>query len=214
MSPPYARFEKLEPDRQSAILVAARHEFVAHGYEGASLNRLIGEAGISKGSFYYYFEDKLDLFITLIERVADPVEMIAHSGMMESKTPDEFWAGLDRMIEHGMEVTRAQPDLPRLSQAFAGLSPQTLSGPRVVEFMVRMSGYMAELVTHGQVIGAMREDIPIPVLIELWMGLDRVLDRWGLSHMERGDEEALRHVWQVSAGLFRRMFARDVEVIT
>ena len=35
----------------------------AHGFENASLNRIIKKAGISKGAMYYYFDDKMDLYI-------------------------------------------------------------------------------------------------------------------------------------------------------
>ncbi len=207
MSPPYARFSKLDESKQAAILGAARQEFVAHGYDGASLNRLIGEAGISKGSFYYYFEDKLDLFVTVIEQVANPVALIERSGIMAGEEPEAFWEGLERMIELGLEVTRASPDLPELGQAFATLSPQALSSPRVLAFMGEMSAHMARMLEHGQAIGAVREDIPVSVLIELWMGLDRVLNRWGLEQMKANNEEELVHVWEVSVDLFKRMFS-------
>ncbi len=40
--------------------------FVAHGYVGASLNRILDDAGISKGAAYYYFDDKADLYATAI----------------------------------------------------------------------------------------------------------------------------------------------------
>ena len=48
---------------------AALDEFAAHGFHDASLNRIIEAAGISKGSMYYYFDGKEDLFahVTRIE---------------------------------------------------------------------------------------------------------------------------------------------------
>jgi AcrR family transcriptional regulator len=45
-------------------LEAAAKEFVAHGFEAASLNRILDDAGISKGAAYYYFDDKTDLYAT------------------------------------------------------------------------------------------------------------------------------------------------------
>ena len=48
--------------QQQAILRAALDEFAAHGFHDASLNRIIDAAGISKGSMYYYFDGKEDLF--------------------------------------------------------------------------------------------------------------------------------------------------------
>ena len=55
------RFLKLSQDKKDRILQAARHEFARVPFEDASINQIIKEAGISRGSFYTYFEDKLDL---------------------------------------------------------------------------------------------------------------------------------------------------------
>ena len=55
------RFEKLSDDKKSRILTAAREEFARVPYEEASINQIIKNAGISRGSFYTYFEDKNDL---------------------------------------------------------------------------------------------------------------------------------------------------------
>ena len=63
-----SRFENLDRDKQEAILQVAAEEFAERGYEGASINRIIERSGMSKGSVYYYFEDKADLFATTLER--------------------------------------------------------------------------------------------------------------------------------------------------
>ncbi len=55
------RFEKLSDDKKKRILTAAREEFARVPYEEASINQIIKNAGISRGSFYTYFEDKNDL---------------------------------------------------------------------------------------------------------------------------------------------------------
>ncbi|ETP70922.1 transcriptional regulator, partial [Lachnospiraceae bacterium JC7] len=55
------RFEKLSEDKKKRILLAAREEFARVPYEEASINQIIKNAGISRGSFYTYFEDKNDL---------------------------------------------------------------------------------------------------------------------------------------------------------
>ncbi|HEX8725928.1 MAG TPA: helix-turn-helix domain-containing protein, partial [Gemmatimonadaceae bacterium] len=62
------RFDNLDPDKQERLFEAAADEFSDHGFEGASLNRIIDRAGMSKGSLYYYFNDKSDLYATVVER--------------------------------------------------------------------------------------------------------------------------------------------------
>src|SRR5687768_15541572 len=63
---PRPRFEKLEPEKRDAILKVAAEEFAEHGYEASSYNRIIERSGLSKGAIYYYFDDKEDLYTTVL----------------------------------------------------------------------------------------------------------------------------------------------------
>ena len=56
-----------EANNKEKLLIAAREEFAANGYKAASVNRIIAETGLSKGTFYHYFADKRALYGELIE---------------------------------------------------------------------------------------------------------------------------------------------------
>lgn len=58
-------------DRREELLNAALDEFIAKSYEEASLNNIIKNAGISKGTFYYHFEDKQALYLSLLQSCVD-----------------------------------------------------------------------------------------------------------------------------------------------
>jgi AcrR family transcriptional regulator len=58
-------------DRRKELLEAALGEFSAKSYEEASLNNIIKNAGISKGTFYYHFQDKQALYLTLLQSAVD-----------------------------------------------------------------------------------------------------------------------------------------------
>lgn len=55
-------FLNLDPEKQKRILNAAIREFAEQGYEQASTNRIVKEAGIGKGMLFYYFNSKKDLY--------------------------------------------------------------------------------------------------------------------------------------------------------
>jgi len=57
--------------RRDAILTAARRCFAEHGYEGATVNRLERETGLSRGAIFNYFDSKDDLFLALAARDAE-----------------------------------------------------------------------------------------------------------------------------------------------
>lgn len=68
---PSVRFEKLSNTKREKIVWAAIDEFVESGYEGASINRIIKKANISRGSFYTYFENKDDIFRYVMDSFTD-----------------------------------------------------------------------------------------------------------------------------------------------
>lgn len=63
---PSERFLNLPEEKKSRILEAAIREFNRAEFEQVSINRIIQDAGIPRGSFYQYFENKEDLAVYLI----------------------------------------------------------------------------------------------------------------------------------------------------
>ncbi|MBQ7535905.1 MAG: TetR/AcrR family transcriptional regulator [Stomatobaculum sp.] len=60
------RFLKLSEEKKQRILAAGFAEFARCPYRDASINRIIKDADISRGSFYTYFEDKMSLFCFIL----------------------------------------------------------------------------------------------------------------------------------------------------
>ena len=58
---PTERFFRLSENKKRAIREAAKKEFSRVPYEKVSINQIIQNADISRGSFYTYFEDKEDV---------------------------------------------------------------------------------------------------------------------------------------------------------
>jgi AcrR family transcriptional regulator len=60
------------------LIEAGRKQFGAHGYEGASLDAILAEAGVKRGALYHHFESKQELFDAVLDReVAAIAERIA-----------------------------------------------------------------------------------------------------------------------------------------
>ena len=83
--------------------------------ETASTNRIVANSGISKGSFYQYFEDKQDVFmylLTLLEQEKMDFFKDKRPPSMNMDTFEYFrW-----MIKTGMEFNSAHP---RMTQAIS-----------------------------------------------------------------------------------------------
>lgn len=58
-----------EPEvRKAEILHAAEKLFKQYGYEKTPIDSIIKEAGIAKGTFYYYFKSKKDILDAMVEQ--------------------------------------------------------------------------------------------------------------------------------------------------
>lgn len=64
---PTTTFFNLSKEKQETIFRAAMNEFSRVSYHDASINQIIMNAGISRGSFYMYFTDKADLYHYLVQ---------------------------------------------------------------------------------------------------------------------------------------------------
>src|SRR3954452_22437581 len=52
---------------QAELLDAAERVLAERGYRGASVDRVVAEAGLTKGAFYWNFASKEELFLGLLE---------------------------------------------------------------------------------------------------------------------------------------------------
>ncbi|MEG0295727.1 MAG: TetR family transcriptional regulator [Clostridium sp.] len=65
---PTQTFFNLQKDKQNKIIDVSKKEFSNYSFYDASINRIIKDAGIARGSFYQYFENKEDLFIYILDK--------------------------------------------------------------------------------------------------------------------------------------------------
>ena len=91
-------FYRLPDEKKERILRSAHREFTQHTYEKSSINRILDDARIPKGSFYQYFDDKSDLFYLCIFSVYEKIIAVR---MRNSES--RLGAGLLRMKNMGYE---------------------------------------------------------------------------------------------------------------
>lgn len=68
---PSTTFFHLPSAKRENLLQCAREEFARVPFDEASINRIVRQAGIARGSFYMYFTDKEDLFRYLLQCYLD-----------------------------------------------------------------------------------------------------------------------------------------------
>lgn len=68
---PTEAFLNLEEHKKIGLLESAIHEFSVQPYEKVSIHKIAQAAGVSRSGFYYYFNDKEDIYKYLVEQVRD-----------------------------------------------------------------------------------------------------------------------------------------------
>lgn len=202
---PLARFEKLDQEKKRDILEVAAAEFAASGFEGASLNKIIGNAMISKGTFYYYFEDKFDLFGTVFRHYFDPKMLLDRELIMSAETPDEFWERFTTSTHQSMMLAMKKPLAIELGTALSALSPELLGQGEVGAYIAEVTALLIEVVEHGQKIGAIRTDIPLEFLIQIWTSVDMAFTRWSLSRWKDLDEKEQEELMVLGIDTYQRI---------
>ena len=91
---PSSRFLKLPEEKRSKILEAVLSELALFPVDELSINRIIHDADISRGSFYQYFEDKDDLLEYVF---SDFRQAVTHEikESIERNRGDMFEVGMD-----------------------------------------------------------------------------------------------------------------------
>jgi AcrR family transcriptional regulator len=153
-------------DRKAKLLEAAKKEFAAQSYELASTNRILEAAELSKGAFYYYFDDKADLALTVLAHLAKP-EMLNFE-VRSVSSPKEFWDELSRSSFERLKAMEADREG---YEALMRITHAVVSQPALVQRVsamftpgrIKMAGFLE----RGVALGALRSDIPIGTLMGL-----------------------------------------------
>lgn len=201
---PTKRFYNINPERKKKILDTARLEFIRNGYDGASLNTIVREAEISKGSLYYYFEDKTDIYLTVLrnemERMFKKI-----GGIVTGEFTDDFWVDIERYFKNAMKFISENPDFLRLAQGLSRLSATAYNNESFKELYDIGLVKTAEILKRGQDMGEVRTNIPIELLATILYKLGETLDYWLLEQWEKFTPEEIEQNALLYMDLFRRI---------
>jgi len=120
---PKHTFLNLPEEKRERILRAALEEFSAADYAKATIDRIVERAGIPKGSFYQYFEDKDDLYEYVFSRIGDDkARAIAAVGPGAESFSEYLYA----MILRGAAYDASMAEYSGLRAKFLRQCPQEL----------------------------------------------------------------------------------------
>ena len=183
---PKNTFRNLPEDKQRRITVAAVHEFAEYGFKQASVNRIVKETGIAKGSLYQYFAGKEALYLHVF---ADFIELVKQT-VKENETTDdgELFRRIRFVIKAGLQFIKTHPEYFRLYTRLLSEeeSPYRLELLAQVRFFP--TEYFEPLIKKGQDAGVIRTDVSAGLIVFM---IDAVLDRFLLAISSGQGNESL-----------------------
>lgn len=178
------RFHALPEARRRAILDAAARAFAEHGYQRASLNEILADVHVSKGAAYYYFDDKADLFATVVD---DAWASIAEGFASDLEALDEatFWPTLEALHRRQLRSFASRPWTWRAAKAAGPALADPVAGPALRERLASPIRVLARLLKRARRLGVIRKDLPEDVVLAMVSGVDDALDSWLLERPAR-----------------------------
>ena len=105
---PKQTFYNLPIEKKETILYEALIEFGHNGFDMASIQNIVEQSNISRGSFYQYFEDKADLFgEVLMEISASKMKFL--EPVLNNENEYGLFELIEKLVEQGVEFGMEKP---------------------------------------------------------------------------------------------------------
>ncbi len=157
---PKDTFYNLPPEKRERIVEAALKEFEENSFDQASTNRIIGQSGISKGSFYQYFDDKKDLYKHLIQLMVE-AKLKYITPAMQNPFNHDFFEVIHDMNEAGLRFALDQPRFLKIGTRLMQDKNHSLYKEIIAENQERAFEAYRALVKNAMERGELRNDIDI-----------------------------------------------------
>ncbi len=160
---PSNTFLNLPEDKQTRLMDAASREFSAKPYNEVSINKIIQDAGIPRGSFYMYFQDKEELFRYLVHGYVEQLLMVLEEALLRES--GDVFVALRTLFDYVWEKRQEQ----------------SLGGMGAMSAIISRNGGMQrgallDLLDSGEALERLRQSVN-PELLDLRRegDLDRML---------------------------------------
>lgn len=95
-------------DTRSLLLTAAAREIHMHGFQAASLSRILAETGVTKGALYYHFPSKIALGYAVVDECLAPALRKRWIEPLTACRSDPLQSLIDTIRRVGSGMTKAE----------------------------------------------------------------------------------------------------------
>ncbi|MGF7048928.1 AcrR family transcriptional regulator [Paenibacillus sp. DS2015] len=155
-------FSKIEKERINEKLILAAKQFMAtHGFRKMSVEDLTKAAGISKGSFYQFYNSKDELCFEVMEQLeAEQRELISGSILQPGMSAKE---GFKQFLRQCFKLFETNPILSNFSKEDFEYLIRKLPEEKIAQHMKRDDDYFVRMVEDYTKQGVFRPCDPMAV---------------------------------------------------
>ncbi|MED0903741.1 TetR/AcrR family transcriptional regulator [Bacillus nitratireducens] len=206
------RIVKEYEERRKEILETAERLFITKGYTKTTVNDILKEIGIAKGTFYHYFKSKEEVMDEIIMRIIKADVTKAKAIVSNPNIPV-----LEKLFRVLMEQSPKSGDVKdKMIEQFHQPNNVEMHQKSIVQSIIHLSPVLAEILEQGIAEGIFSTPYPQET-IELLLSSAQVIFDEGLFQWK--PEEMMRRVkayikmMEVSVGAKEGSFDYMVEVL-
>jgi TetR/AcrR family transcriptional regulator, fatty acid metabolism regulator protein len=154
--------------RKDQILDCSKKIFSEKGYYETYVEEVIKEARVGKGTFYRYFKNKEDLFISVLIKFLNEWEEFASIDMTEFK-PENINDLFKTLISRSFKFFQENEDLCNIYLRI-GPGLNNIFEPYLVRFEQQMINYIILYLQEGIKLGTIKPDLDIELAANMVAG--------------------------------------------
>jgi TetR/AcrR family transcriptional regulator len=151
---------KIPEEKRNRIIDAAVLEFATCGYDNANTNKISKNAHISVGSLFQYFENKEDLFLTIV-KYCSQLLMAAFEEVVVEK--DSFFVTIEKILRKIIKESRKDPNVIKLYLEMSSPSKSHIVRQAVNELEGYSHSLYCSIISKGQEQGVLRKDCDLRI---------------------------------------------------
>ena len=179
---PKKTFFNLPEDKRAAICKVAIEEFAAHAFEQASINRIVAKSGIAKGSYYQYFENKEDLFLYLMQLIAEEKEKYI-SPVMRNPDQHDIFTLLREIYLSGIQFAAEHPQYAEISRKILESKGKPIYAEIMADNLPSAYVIFETLLENAIERGEVRADIDIKMFAYLIASMNALVIEYYIEYL-------------------------------
>ncbi len=186
---PKQTFYNLPMKKQDTIINAALEAFANDAYNKVTVDRIVNQAGIPKGSFYQYFVNKEDIYRYLFAMLTKEKGKVFDNLFDQLETTD-FSTFIRKLYLEGIAFEYRHESYEGLREKFLKNCSRELREDILKEMIPQSNTLFEHVISHYIQRGELRDDLDVALTAEMLTALTVfVSNRMVNNHQQREDVE-------------------------